>query len=202
MMNKVKNIIFIILSLYSTLLFAGFRDDNTKLNIILFKAGYPAKIPQLVIWKDGVFLMWPLSGKRENFALIGKYDKKDLNKALKNIENTGFFQLDGKSNIVIDSSYKTIYVAFKSQQRLAFWHEYLNPGFGGDITTDSKYRKFVKVWNAVKAEIIKLTPVEIHRAREVNELKNKKAFRGINLLSPSKSVWPFEKKPRSNTTTD
>ena len=186
-------ILFIILSLYFNVLFADFKDDNSKLSIIVFKQGYPSRMPKLIIWNDGVFLMWPLSGKHESFALVGRYDKKDLNEALKNIEKSGFFQLVENAYIVPDAPYMKIYITYKSQTGVALWHEYLNPGFGGDITTDPKYRKFAKTWNAVKAEITKLTPVEVYRVMNTYELKTKDSFRGIDLKTPSKSVWQLEK---------
>ena len=124
-----------------------FPDGDQSLVVAISEGFYPR--PKHVVWEDGVFLIWPYPEKDPDFAFIGRYDPEDLKEALHEIEETNFHELGRQTYVVPDSGWTEIYAATKSRKLQISWHEYLHPGYGGNVTTDEVYREFVKKWKRV-----------------------------------------------------
>ena len=136
---------------------------------------------ELAVWPDGSILLSPRSEALGKNLLAGRVDPNDLAAALSMIREVGFQKLT-RDWFVPDSAGTTIFVSDDKVTRRS-WHEYLLPGFGGDINTDHEYCAFVRTWKKTCAAIEGLAPIELRRLEEAKE------FRGYVVDAPEKTPW-------------
>ena len=136
---------------------------------------------EVAIWSDGVVLLSPLPESLGKHMLTGRIDKQELADALRCIHDVGFSKLT-RDWQVPDSEFTTIAV-LDGQTATHSWHEYLMPGFGGDLNTDADYRAFIRTWKKTRAAIEGLAPIELR------PIGNAKEFRGYLVDAPYKTTW-------------
>ena len=114
--------------------------------------------------------------------LVGKVDPADLRAALASIRDARFQKLN-RDWQAPDSGYVTILVRDTGVSTKHSWHEYLLPGFGGNINTDADYREFVRSWKKTRAAIEGLAPLELRTLQDTDD------FRGYVVGAPEKTTW-------------
>lgn len=116
----------------------------------------------LAVWDDGTLLLSPLTGKLGEHMLRGAVEIEDLHQVLKRIREGGYFRLK-RDYLVPDSAYVTLAVRDQAATAVHSFHEYLLPGFGGDISTDADYRAFVRTWKQARGAVETLAPTRLER---------------------------------------
>lgn len=159
----------------------------------------------LAVWEDGT-LLFPASTRRLGaHMLVGRAAPEDVAAVLRAAREAGFDELK-RDYVVPDSAYATITVGIARERRATTtapakhdsgdavaervahaWHGSLNPGFGGDVTTDDEYRAFVRAWKRTRGAIEALAPSEVYRLQDVHP--DLTQFRGYNLAEPYRTAW-------------
>jgi hypothetical protein len=159
--------------------------ENAEPCLAIWRTGgmqlHPNQGLEMAVWPDGAILLSPRREALGEGVLVGKIDPNDITLALRRVRENGFHNLK-RDWCVPDSAYTSILVrdAKTAEHR---WHEFLLPGFGGDLNTDAEYRAFVRAWKQTRAAVESLAPIEI-RSLGPNE-----DFRGYVAASPEKTAW-------------
>jgi hypothetical protein len=158
--------------------------------VVWHDAGYKVRNPnegiRIAIWSDGTILFSPDPCRLGRNMVVGQAPKEDVQELLATIRNAGFLE-DRRGYSVPDASDSTIIVRDGSKMASHSWHDYLVPGMGSDLNTDSEYRAFVRMWKKTSGAIESLTPVEIARLDE--KLGKERVFRGYVVDEPRKTPW-------------
>ena len=140
---------------------------------------------KIAIWKDGTVLFSPLPHNLGEAMLIGQLDQKELSELLETFKKSGLFTQSRSGYAVPDSASTTIKVEGLGTR---FWHEYIMPGFGGNIDEDKEYYQFVKAWRKCTSALEGLVPIHLRRLDE-NVQEPKAMFRGYNSAEWFMTPW-------------
>lgn len=138
------------------------------------------------IWPDGAFLAAADRLNPGQWVVMGMMDADDLAGVFSAVRDAGFFS-DWESIVVVDAPSTFIRVRDGERDRFLEWTETLTPGVGGDISTDMRYREFVRMWRRTRAAIEGVAPISC----ELFEVKlgPQGSFRGYRLDKPWDTAW-------------
>jgi hypothetical protein len=141
---------------------------------------------EFAAWNDGTILFSPSPRQLGEHLVAGRVEPGDLAAALVAIRAADFFAKH-RDMLVPDSSYTVLMVRDGAQQAVHGWHEYLLPGFGGDLNSDADYRAFVRMWKKTRGALTALAPIEMHTLAD--RLEGRSDFRGYAPSAPEKTLW-------------
>lgn len=140
---------------------------------------------RLAIWKDGKVLFSPLPDQLGYAMLLGQIDPEAVRELERAFEASGLLSHPRAHYVVPDATYSTLSVDGLGSRS---WHEYLNPGFGGNIDEDEEYFAFVKAWKHCTSALEALVPRQLQRLDE-NVREPSGVFRDYSSAEPDKTPW-------------
>jgi len=166
--------------------------DDAPAVVVWRYAGIPGPSERLVsglelaVWSDGAILIASSRCSAGRYILVGRVEPKEVTELMGRIREEGFL---GKWRTIcpVDAGFTRISVRRGEDVVSVAWTECLMPGVSGDLTRDSNYRSFVRMWRRTRGAIESLAPIELASLEE--QVGKNGVFRGYRVDAPVKTAW-------------
>lgn len=171
---------------------AGLRAnaaETTEPVVVLWRSSDRQSAGGLItaVWADGTVLHGPGYTGRKDLLFLVKANPKQVADTLAILRSAKLEDHVGQGGVVPDASHSTLRVSIDGKLCTLDWHENINPGFGGDLNTDPKYRNFVEVWLKARGAVLAIAPLSVERL--MDQPPQLSTFRGYDMKDPDATPW-------------
>jgi hypothetical protein len=163
-----------------------FRDGATR--------GPTGPRLETAVWTDGKMLLVSRipgggggGGGGTPLVLVAQTERAEVARVLRVVREAGFYSAPRAEYLVPDSGYQVILAHDGTGKGRCAWHGQLNPGFGGDLSSDRPYRDFVTMWRRVRGNIDTLPLTNVQRLQDLPG--GTTGFRGYDVADPAQTPW-------------